>query len=238
MRDQYKHTHFNMANTYISIKVIMDNLLVHPLLQDLPLDRAIAYAVDFIRIVGMPRIFEDKTEILEIEEYRAMLPNDFHNMLQVRTAFNGRTIQLINSTDNYHTSTNKNGMDYTYKVQGNIIYTSFKEGKIEISYQSIKVDEEGYPMIPDNSSFTRALESYIKKQWFTILFDLNKINNAVLQNVQQDYAFNVGQAQSDLVRPTIDQMESITNMWNSILPGKHHSTGFAFLGSKEQIKTH
>ena len=183
-------------------------------------------------------IFEDKTEILEIEEYRAMLPNDFHNMLQVRTAFNGRTIQLINSTDNYHTSTNKSNMDYTYKVQGNIIYTSFKEGNIEIAYQSIKVDEEGYPMIPDNSSFTRALESYIKKQWFTILFDLNKINNAVLQNAQQDYAFNVGQAQSDLVRPTIDQMESITNMWNSILPGKHHSTGFAFLGSKEQIKTH
>lgn len=46
---------------YISIKVILDNLLHHPLLQDLTLERAVAYAVDFIRIVGMPPMFIEKT---------------------------------------------------------------------------------------------------------------------------------------------------------------------------------
>ena len=61
--------------------------------------------------------------------------------------------------------------DLTYKVQGNIIFTSIKNGTIEIAYNSFKVDSEGYPMIPDNSSFIEALELYIKKQYFDIIFN-------------------------------------------------------------------
>lgn len=58
-----------------------------------------------------------------------------------------------------------------------------KDGEIEIAYRAIAVDEDGYPLIPDRSPFTRALELYIKKQCFTILFDLGKINQAVYSNV-------------------------------------------------------
>jgi hypothetical protein len=58
---------------------------------------------------------------------------------------------------------NPGSKDLTYKIQGNFIYTSFEEGEIEVSYQAIATDEQGFPLIPDNSSFTRALELYIKK---------------------------------------------------------------------------
>jgi hypothetical protein len=83
----------------------------------------------------------------------------------------------------------------------------------------------------------RALEFYIKKQVFTVLFDLGQINQQVYTNVCQEYAWYVGQAQSDLVRPTVDQMESITNMWNTLIPRvREHSRGFVNNGSKEYIK--
>lgn len=118
-----------------------------------------------------------------------------------------------------------------------MIYTSIKEGTIEIAYRSLAVDDEGYPLVPDKSSFTRALELYIKKQCFTILFDLGKINQAVFANVQQDYAWAVGQAQSDLIRPSIDEMQSITNAFNTLLPRvNQHSKGFITDGSMERIK--
>ena len=39
---------------HISIRQIIDDLLDHPLLQDLTLERAINYAVHFIQIVGVP----------------------------------------------------------------------------------------------------------------------------------------------------------------------------------------
>jgi len=61
-----------------------------------------------------------------------------------------------------------------------MIYTTVKEGTIELSYKAISTDTNGYPLLPDNSSFSRALELFVKKSWFTILFDLGKISSAVL----------------------------------------------------------
>lgn len=229
---------------YISIRQIIDDCLHHPLLQDLTLERAVAYTVDFIRIIGMPTIFQEKTQEVEIENYRGSLPCDFHEMIQVRTNFEkcdhyvGGVFRY--STDNFHMSDKiHESSDLTYKIQGRVIYTSIKEGTIEIAYRAIAVDDEGYPLVPDKSSFTRALELYIKKQCFTILFDLGKINQAVLANVQQEYAFAVAQAQSDLIRPTVDEMESITNMLNTLIPRVcDHSKGFKTLGSREYFKLH
>ena len=129
--------------------------------------------------------------------------------------------------------------DYTYKIQGTVIFTSLKEGTIEIAYRAIAVDDEGYPLIPDRSAFTRALELYIKKQCFTILFDLGKINQAVYNNVQQEYAWAVGQAQADLIKPSIDEMQSITNALNTLIPRTNeHSKGFITTGNMERIKVH
>jgi hypothetical protein len=225
---------------YISIKVILDDLLQHPLLKDVTFERAVNYTQEFIRIVGMPRAFEERVAKLEIKDYRAALPCDFESMIQVRAV--KETCKdykvLRETTDSFHLSYNKqDSFDVTYKLQGNAIYTSMKEGLIEIVYNAVVVDSEGYPMIPDNSSFVRALEFYIKKQVFTVLFDLGQINQQVYTNVCQEYAWYVGQAQSDLVRPTVDQMESITNMWNTLIPRvKEHSRGFVNNGSKEYIK--
>lgn len=93
---------------YISIKVILDNLLHHPLLQDLTLERAVAYTVDFIRIIGMPPIFFEKTSELEVKDYRATLPCDFHEMIQVRTNHEkcGHYVGGVfrYSTDSFHMS--------------------------------------------------------------------------------------------------------------------------------------
>ena len=192
----------------------------------------------------MPTIFQEKTQEVEIENHRGSLPCDFHEMIQVRTNFEkcdhyvGGVFRY--STDNFHMSDKiHESSDLTYKIQGRVIYTSIKEGTIEIAYRAIAVDDEGYPLIPDKSSFLRALELYIKKQCFTILFDLGKINQAVLANVQQEYAFAVAQAQSDLIRPTVDEMESITNMLNTLIPRVcDHSKGFQTLGSREYFKLH
>ena len=46
---------------YISIKEVLDNLLDNPLLQDLTLERVVNYTIDFIRKVGMPKVYIEKT---------------------------------------------------------------------------------------------------------------------------------------------------------------------------------
>ena len=223
---------------YISIKEILDNLLDNPLLQDLTLERVVNYTVDFIRKVGMPKVYIEKTANLEIKEYRALLPCDFHKMIQVRAFNEGYSQVFRSSTDSFHLSKDKgDSHDLTYKLQGQAIYTSMKNGTIEIVYQAIPVDCDGYPMIADNSSFREALELYITKKRYKVLFDTGKIRGDVYSSTCQDYAFAVGQAQTSLIMPTIDEMESITNSWNTLIPRvREHSFGFINNGSKEELK--
>lgn len=133
------------------------------------------------------------------------------------------------STDSFHLSDDKHCtcMDLTYKIQGNIIYTSVENCVVELSYKAMPIDEEGFPLIPDNSKFSRALEAYIKKQWFTILFDMGKLQGAILQNAQQEYAWAVGACESDSHNFTMDKAEAFFNSWRSLLiKTREHSRGF------------
>lgn len=225
---------------YISIKQILDDVLDHPLLKDVSFERAVNHTVHFIRIVGCPRIFNEKTELIEIKDHRGLLPCDYNSVIQVRkTGSCDHEHDVFRySTDSFHMSKDKHAsVDLTYKIQGNVIFTSIREGTIEVAYEALAIDSEGYPLIPDNSNFIRALELYIKKQHFTVLFDLGKIPPAVYNNTLQEYAWAVGAAQSDLVRPSIDQMESLTNMLNTLLPRvTEHNSAFSTAGSRELWK--
>lgn len=224
---------------FTNIKLIMDKLTRHPLLQDIPFETVVDYAVDFIRIVGTPPSFLDKTAIIDIVDYRGILPCDYYEMTQVRLNDSSkRTFRY--TTDSFHMSSNKPEFsDLTYKIQGNCIFTTpLEQGQIEIAYQALPIDEEGYPLIPDNSSYSRALEAYIKREWFTILFDQGKLNGQVLARVDQEYSFYVGQAQSELIMPTIDQMEAISNMWNTLLPRDEHRHSFLDNGTQSHIINH
>ena len=222
---------------YISLRQILDNILDHPMLKDVSFERAVNYTVHFMRIVGCPRMFEEKTALVEIENYRGMIPCDFNDIIQVRThnSCDRKNYRVFrHTTDSFHMS-NK-GNSSTYKIQGNIIYTSIESGELELAYLAISTDADGYPLLPDNSSFTRALELYIKKQWFTILFDLGKITSAVLQNTQQEYAWAVGDCQSEFNRMSIDQMEAFSNSWRTMILRDHqHSSGFIGDGSRQTL---
>lgn len=226
---------------YISLRQVLDDILDHPMLKDVSFERAVNHTVHFMRIVGCPRMFEERVSLVNISNWRGALPCDFNDIIQVRThsSCDRKNYGVFrHTTDSFHMSENKqDSFDLTYKIQGNVIFTSIKEGVIEIAYNAFAVDSDGYPLIPDNSSFIRALELYIKKQHFTVLFDTGKINNAILNQTLQDYAFAVGQAQSDLVRPTIDQMESLTNSLNTLVTRvNEHRSGFVNNGTQEKIR--
>lgn len=223
---------------YIDIQEVMDNVMMHPMLEDVTQDRILKYAIEFLKIVGIPNSFEEKVETIKVENYRASLPCDFYDMIQVKDT--KTQICYRYTTDSFHLEHHKpDGPEYTYKIQGNIIYTSFKDRDITISYRAMKVNEDGFPMIYGEPAYVRALELYIKLQCFTILFDMGKLPLPVLQNLQQEYAWAVGQAQSSLVIPSFDRMESIANMWTTLVQRTtEHSRGFKSLGQKEFIRRH
>lgn len=216
----------------------------HPMMRDIPFETAVEYAVDFIQLMGCPALYNEKTAIIDIENWRGQLPCDFEHMIQVRVA--GKTGHPIGGTYRYsghsfHLSPNKpiTENSLTYKIQGMVIFTSTKNTNIEIAYNAFAVDDEGYPLLPDNASFLRGLENYIKLQWFTIKYDMGEISENVMRNTQQEYAWAAGDAQSEFARLSLDEAETLFNSFKTLLPrNNEHWKQFFTNGSKEHWRTH
>lgn len=227
---------------YINVREALSRVLRHPLLQDVTLEQAVQYTIDFIGIFGMPKLYQDKEEVLHIEDFRAKLPCDLISINQIKECKTG--VCLRSMTDNfmprehYDRSTGyKIPQELSFKTQGQVLYVSFKTGDISVSYKAIPVDKDGFPLLIDNPVFLKALETYIKREAFTILFDMGKIAPAVLQNTQQQYAFLAGQLQSEFTIPSISEMESIKNSWCTLIQRtSEFTTGFKNNGDKEYIK--
>lgn len=220
---------------YISVRQILDDLLADDMMRGLSLERAVNYAAEFMQVVGMPPEFENKVEKVEIENWRGKLPCDLYEIVQVKDP---RGFAYISAEGSFG---NRNHPEqypaFTYRVKGDIIFTSTKSIDLLVSYLAIPTDDYGVPLIPENAAYVRALELYIQKRYFTILFNNGKINQNVLANTQQEYAFYVGQAQSDLIRPSLDQMESIKNMWTTLIPKMYkHADGFKTVNNPEVLK--
>lgn len=233
-----------MKPNTISLKEVIAKIKRHPLLTSISEDSIVEDTVDFLRIMNLCETFEDKIVTLELDKYRAILPDDFYDVVQVRTVPpkpNLPPIYFRSTTDNFYKSENNyHKVPYTYKIQGNIIYCSpMKTGKIEVAYKALEMDDCGLPAIPDNAHFTRALEAYIKVRYFTILFDLGQISGQSLQNAQQEYSWAVASLHTAMKMPSIDEMESVSNMLNSLVGVRNtHHRGYADSGNKEFYRVH
>ena len=225
-----------MEKGRVTINVIMDNLSVHPLLRDVPVESAVRYTVDFMRVMGCPYMFTDKIGVVEIRDFRGELPCDFYQINQMRT-HDG--VMYESATATFH-SVDHDGVNRpTYKIQGGVVITSTETDDAELSYQAIDVDDDGFPTLPDNSVFLRALEAYIKVQWFTLLFDTGRIANQVYVNAQQEYAWLVGQCATEQNRMTLDRLDALNNSINTMMQrSSQHRRGFTTLGSREERKVH
>lgn len=226
-----------MENKSINIKQLIDRVRRHPLLADIPMESIVDYTVDFLQIVGLPTAFMESTAIVSIDNYRGLLPDDFMEIIQVRTTTNP-VIYYRYTSDTFHTSGNKlHSSPYTYKIQGSYIYTSERKCDIEISYLAIETDKCGLPVIPDNAKFLRAIEAFIKYKHFTVLFDCGKITGQVLEKADQEYCWAVGACQSEFNRLTLDKAETVLNMLNNILPPSSlHSNGYSNIGDKVMLR--
>lgn len=233
-----------------NIRRILDRVMRHPMLRDIPFETAVEYTVDFISLMGTPAIYDEKTAIVKVHDWKGPLPCDFVEMIQVRVSPTQHCRKWLDcgiiphtpvyrySGHSFHMSNKKPNEwltgELTYKTQGMVIFTSTKDLDIEIAYRGFAVDEEGYPLLPDNTSFLRGLENYIKLQWFTILFDMGKISHQVLYNAQQEYAWAAGDAQSEFSRLDLDKAETLFNSFKTLLPrNNEHWKAFFTNGSKE-----
>lgn len=234
---------------WTSLRVVADKILRDPIFIGLNFETIIDYFIDFITIVGVPELFDEKFTELEIpiSNYRATLPIDFIEEIVVSVDNKVARSSTDEYAENYkeYQATNPNEYfpdrraEITYKIKGEYIYLSKKEGKLLLKYKCIATNTDalsedyGIPLLPDDPVFTLALQSYIEIQFLKMLFRAGKINSQVLQLAQQDYAWNVGRYETHSKRLTTGDMESLSRQFKSILTRNNEfKTRFSHLANR------
>ena len=221
-------------NNYVNIRELLARVTKHSMLKTIDLEEAIRYVVDFISIVGCPTFYLDKEIDITIEDYRSLMPCDLVSIVQVKDKNTGFCLHSM--TDSFTPKEDTFNKELTFKTQGNVILTSFRTGEITISYKALPVDETGIPLLIDNANFLKALELYIKKEKFSDLYDEGKIREGVMIKAERDYAWAVAQCEKEFIMPSISELQSITNMWNTLIPRvREFDSGFTKLGNRQYI---
>ena len=153
-----------------------------------------------------------------------------------------------------------NGMKYWKKsfIDGNVnkpeyfikpgwIVTNQKNGYIKLAYKAIAVDERGYPLIPDLTSYQEAVYWYVVMKLTFPKFMSGKLggsNNSKYAAkyardtyfyTQQQWNFYRNQAYAEAMMPTADDMQNIKNDWNKLIPDWDGDDTFFKHINKEQL---
>ena len=122
--------------------------------------------------------------------------------------------------------------EYTYKINNYYIFTNFNSGKVEIVYKAFPLDDNGYPLVPDDVKFIRAVVDHIAERYFFKLYLQDKISERKYEKIAQLYYFSIASVQSYARTPSPDEMENIRQRATMLLKNsEQHITGFKYLNT-------
>lgn len=120
----------------------------------------------------------------------------------------------------------------TYIIDNDYIKTSFESGKICLSYKAFPTDEDCYPLVPDDISYSEALFWYIYKKVLLSRPDFKK-NGINYTYAEQQWKYYCTQARNAANYPDIDRYESFMNQWVRLIPNiNRHDVGFEQLNTR------
>ena len=96
-------------------------------------------------------------------------------------------------------------------------------------------------MIVNNAAFLRSLRNYIKYNWYVILYENGDktITDRVLDRVEQEYCFDIAQAENSLADFSEERMEVVATILNDAFVRQYeHGSTFADLNKHHILRVH
>lgn len=128
-----------------------------------------------------------------------------------------------------------NVVQQCYYIEADKIKTSFNEGRVCLSYMAFPIDDECYPLVPDDISFKEAMFWYVYKKM--LLGNMNpSVNGIGYEYADMQWKYYCTQARNNANYPDIDQYESFLDQWVRLIPNiNRHSEGFGNLNLRESL---
>lgn len=212
---------------------------------------AVMWAGKAIGLIGAPALYHEKatgnsllTPNITVTDYRGELPVDFFEIMPAgvrdsdtkelydHATDSFRTRPAINEEDPHHRTGRK-----TYIIKDSYIETSEATATLELAYKAFKVDDNGFPMIPDVERVIEAVRSYITYKTDHKLWRLNKLDRSVYEESKTEWLWYVGSAQNALRILSPDRRAVWTTHFTRLLPIiNSHESSYAYLGNREDLK--
>jgi hypothetical protein len=199
-------------------------------------DRLLGNGIEWIgeglQLIGILPAMDKISEVFIVEQSRVPLPCNLYLIESVSykdewLPYSGRKfnydLHCTNCINEYDAAKN---LDFSYTVNPNYLMTNLPDGEeICISYVGFKIDEEGFPEVPDNQQTKEALFWFILRSMMLGGFEHpnKQITFQTCDELWKRYA-----AQADVTLNMLDsgRMETFRRMWVRMIPDQNRYKNF------------
>ena len=242
-----------------SVKFIVEKLyrdFAHQ--EELDIWDLVEWAGEALEFIGAGSQFENFYQEMNIKNHRALLPCNFHSLIAI--SFDGSPLPISAATigvpsdsessgnalnsvpvnqENFPLETTRNVTERgaSYNISNNYLIASFEEDTVLMAYKGVAVDDEGFPLIPDNVYYRQAITNYCQMMMDRQMWRGGKLPEAVYRDSQRDWQFFCQGSRSAANFPNVDKMDSIKNQWIRLKPQiNRHDNFFQDLNLRGQKK--
>lgn len=203
-------------------------ITVSKIVRDLGLgDREINYQdmyewiAEGLKEIGVSYQFTHKPATIIVEDWKGELPCDFYEMVRIMGSDQSTNSMTGNDYligDSQTTIDNTSNQSNNYKINHNVITVGFQTGELSIQYFAFPVDDEGFPMVPDNVEIRRSL-------FWKVTFQLGiqgfTFKNQLLNNLEytgRKWGTAKLSARAEGMMPDPMMYERLKNNWLRLIP--------------------
>lgn len=206
------------------------------------------WSAEALEKIGAFTQLESKREKLKIENYRAELPDDlvyltlvtFNNYpilptenaidpIKIDTAksstrpyaFYQKKIEnavFVNDSGFEGNNTRAKFDNVTYKISNGCIKTAVENGYLQVVYEAMPIDYNGYPLIPDYVEFKEAIYWYINMKYTYSQWRRGEVRDGVYQDTEKNWHWYCQQAANKAMIPDLGKLENIKRSYLSLRP--------------------
>lgn len=236
-----------MISGYISAKTVIAKLYRDlGINEEVPEINLYEWMAEALNLIGAYSQYEETSNCLELVDGKAKLPCNFYKLVSIN--FKGYPVHWATNTNAHNYQCNNcqipvciSGLcDYTFYLNDNYIITNIgtdtnNPQNICIVYLGMPVDDEGYPMIPDDVYYMKALTAFITYMIDYQEWRKGKTTDKVFTYSKSEWEFYVNSARAAANMPNSAQMERLKNIWRRMLPlTNEYDRSFINLGKTER----
>lgn len=121
-----------------------------------------------------------------------------------------------------------------YSTKPGYITVNVPCGWLIISYHAIITDEDSMPMIPDIPSYFEAIFWYVAMKMSYPKYLKGQLNQNIYYDMRNSWNFYRRQAYAEAMMPTVDELETIKNVWHKpYTEMRDHDTFFESTGDEQ-----